>query len=179
MQLRGDSLLRQAKASIDKLQASGNIDLGSHLQYEMVKAEMLITDFKQMNHISRFQLHAFEEELFKYENSISDEIYIIDEVQQEKERGQTVGQLIARADGLIKKIQQASTQHANISDGKGIRHEGYIVQSVANQLKASNPSQAELRNAELQLLRIEKTLDYLLEKANLRNPTRPPFHPPQ
>lgn len=107
------------------------------------------------------------------ENRISEEIIALEHAKNPDvpPKGQTVDQLIAFAENLVKKGKEAISKHPRAQEVGDVERELIILEALIRALhQKPNVQPAELKKEAAELARQEKSLQQLIEKINARKP---------
>ncbi|KAH9402284.1 hypothetical protein TYRP_016341 [Tyrophagus putrescentiae] len=113
-----------------------------------------------------------EANLMHLENTVSEEIAIIEHVRHEHQhQNHTAAQLITRAEELVKKAKAEVAAHPHSRDTRQLEHEVAVVERLVKALQATPaPTGEQLRHEEQALARAEQALNGLIERLHHQEP---------
>lgn len=175
LEKRGDALLAHVKKTIEDNKAA-NAHLLSALEEQSKKVESIVAELKKgvADHASGRQIHhihVLEEELFFLENRVAEEVYALEHAKTTPPKGETLAQIVARAEKLVKDAKDAVVKHPQAKEVGEINSAVIVVEALVKALQAKPAAApAELLKEEQELARQEKSLQQLIEKAAARKP---------
>lgn len=173
LEARGIALIERTRLDLENFRKNDAAHLVDALEHQLVQVEALVMDLKvqlaqkdlllHLHHI-----HVIEEDLLHLENAIYDEINVINQVKttpvDPNKPLPVQSELVTNAENLIKTALESLNHHKNTPEARSIEREIEAIRSLIRLIN-SKPDPAELKKDEESLVRHEKTLQQLLEKA--------------
>jgi len=174
LEKRADALLARVRAVIQENRQ--NYFLVQAIDHQAIEVEALALDLKNVaaqtdlaQHLHH--LHTIEEELLFLENRVSEEIAILQAVQDPTRRPQQLNatQLITIAEQLIKQAHDAVAKYPNAKEIRDINSEIIVIGSLVKAIQ-NKPTSLDLVAEEQELARHETSLTQLIARASARQP---------